>query len=94
MNCKIIYDILTKRMFYSLAKTEAKQGVPTIPPAVAKAKTIYYDTVLNMDGFTGSPIYLENAELGVSNDDKLELERNNEGEKDDVPELSSLMLDF
>ncbi len=54
---------LLKRKFYSLAKTKARTGNPTIPPAVAKAKMIYHEIIQETDGSTGSPHQFEELDL-------------------------------
>ncbi len=51
---------------------------------------IYWDIVQETDGSTGSPFKF--AELEMSNEDKLELERNNKGDK--VTNTSDIMFNF
>ncbi len=67
-----------KRKFYSLAKTKARTGDPTIPPAVAKAKKIYREIVQETDGSTGSPHQFE--ELEMPDDDECGTEKNSDGD--------------
>ncbi len=81
---------LLKCKFYSYAKTKAMTGDPTIPPAIAKAKTILQDIIHKTDGSTG--LAHKFGEWDMSNKDELESERNDEG--DGVAEPSGVILDF
>ncbi len=56
-----------KCKFYSLAKTKAKTGDPTIPIAAAKAKSIHWDIIQETDGLTSSTHLF--AELEMSKKD-------------------------
>ncbi len=80
-----------KRKFFSLAKTKARTGDPTIPPEIAKAKKIMQDIVEETDGSTGSAHPY--AEFDFSERDELDSRRNDDdGEK--LLEPSEIMLEF